>query len=90
MAIVKFMMAIFMVVIGTYLVFSSFSILLLKLLQKNKQFYYQSCHLISVSGMLHRIKSNGISLASICLLCSAIVVVLIGSVSMEVGKGKNC
>ena len=86
MAIVKFMMAIFMVVIGTYLVFSSFSILLLKLLQKNKHFYYQSRHLISVSGMLHRMKSNGISLASICLLCSAIVVVLIGSVSMEVGK----
>ena len=86
MAIVKFMMAIFMVVIGTYLVFSSFSILLLKLLQKNKHFYYQSRHLISISGMLHRMKSNGISLASICLLCSAIVVVLIGSVSMEVGK----
>lgn len=86
MAIVKFMMAVFLVVFGTYLVFSSFSILLLKLLQKNKHFYYQSRHLISVSGMLHRMKSNGISLASICLLCSAIVVVLIGSVSMEVGK----
>src|SRR5699024_8875575 len=86
MAIAKFMMAVFLVVFGTYLVFSSFSILLLKLLQKNKHFYYQSRHLISVSGMLHRMKSNGISLASICLLCSAIVVALIGSVSMEVGK----
>ena len=86
MAIVRFMMAVFLVVSGTYLVFSSFSILLLKLLQKNKHFYYQLRHLISVSGMLHRMKSNGISLASICLLCSAIVVVLIGSVSMEVGK----
>lgn len=86
MAIAKFMMAVFLVVFGTYLVFSSFSILLLKLLQKNKHFYYQSQHLISVSGMLHRLKSNGISLTSICLLCSAIVVVLIGSVSMEVGK----
>ena len=32
MAIVKFMMAVFLVVFGTYLVFSSFSILLLKLL----------------------------------------------------------
>lgn len=86
MAIFKFMTAILFVVFGTYLVFNSFSILLLKLLQKNKRFYYQSRHLIAISGMLHRMKSNGTSLASICLLCSAIVVVLISSVSMEVGK----
>lgn len=86
LAIVKFMVAILFVVFGTYLVFGSVSILLLKIIQKNKHFYYQSRHFIAISGMLHRMKSNGISLASICLLCSAIIVVLIGSVSMEVGK----
>lgn len=86
LAIVKFMMAVLFVVFGTYLVFGSVSILLLKLVQKNKRFYYQSRHFIAISGMLHRMRSNGISLASICLLCSAIIVVLIGSVSMEVGK----
>lgn len=86
LSIIKFMMAIIFVVLGTYLVFSSFSILFLKLLQKNKRFYYQSQHFIVVSGMLHRMKSIGNSLASICLLCSAIIIVLISSVSMEVGK----
>lgn len=85
-AILKFTFAVFLVVCGTYLVFTSFSILLLKFLQKRKNFYYQSNHFIAISGMLHRMRENGASLASICLLCTSIIVIMIGGVSMDVGK----
>ncbi|WP_290033303.1 FtsX-like permease family protein [Ligilactobacillus cholophilus] len=85
-AIIKFTFAILLVVCGTYLVFTSFSILLLKFLQKRKNFYYQPNHFIAISGMLHRMRENGASLASICLLCTSVIVIMISGVSMAVGK----
>lgn len=75
-AIVHFMLAVVLLVIGTYLVFIIGSIILLRLLQKNKHFYYQPRHFIAVSGMLQRMEQNGASLATICLLCSSILVIL--------------
>lgn len=84
-ALTTFMTAVFLVVIGTYLIFIAGSIIVLKLLQKNKRYYYRPRHFIAVSGMLQRIEQNGASLATICLLCSSVLVILFTSLTMYAG-----
>lgn len=84
-ALTTFMTAVFLVVIGTYLIFIAGSIIVLKLLQKNKGYYYRPRHFIAVSGMLQRMEQNGASLATICLLCSSVLVILFTSLTMHAG-----
>lgn len=84
-AISHFLLAVVLLVIGTYLVFIIGSIVLLKLLQKNSRFYYQPRHFIAVSGMIQRMQQNGASLATICLLCSSILVILFTSITLYAG-----
>ena len=84
-AISHFLLAVILLVIGTYLVFIIGSIILLKLLQKNSHFYYKPRHFIAVSGMIQRMQQNGASLATICLLCSSILVILFTSITLYVG-----
>lgn len=88
-AISHFLLAVILLVIGTYLVFIIGSIILLKLLQKNSHFYYKPRHFIAVSGMIQRMKQNGASLATICLLCSSILVILFTSITLYVGIGST-
>lgn len=83
------MLAVVLLVIGTYLVFIIGSILLLGFLRRNKHFYYQPRHFIAVSGMLQRMEQNGASLATICLLCSSILVILFTSITLYVGIGST-
>ena len=71
-----FFPAVIAVIIGTYLVFIAFSILVLKLLKRNRNLYYKAKNFLSISGMLYRMKSNAISLASITLLSTSIIVTL--------------
>ena len=84
-AINTFMFAVILVVIGTYALFIAGSIIILKLLQKRQRFYYQPRHFIAVSGMLQRMQQNGASLATICLLCSSVLVILFSSITLYVG-----
>ncbi|MCT3202147.1 ABC transporter permease [Limosilactobacillus reuteri] len=84
-ALTTFMTAVFLVVIGTYLIFIAGSIIVLKLLQKNKGYYYRPRHFIAVFGMLQRMEQNGASLATICLLCSSVLVILFTSLTMYAG-----
>ena len=84
-ALTTFMTAVFLVVIGTYLIFIAGSIIVLKLLQKNKRYYYRPRHFIAVSGMLQRMEQNGASLATICLLSSSVLVILFTSLTMYAG-----
>lgn len=84
-ALTTFMTTVFLVVIGTYLIFIAGSIIVLKLLQKNKGYYYRPRHFIAVSGMLQRMEQNGASLATICLLCSSVLVILFTSLTMYAG-----
>lgn len=88
-AISHFFLAVILLVIGTYLVFIIGSIILLKLLQKNSHFYYKPRHFIAVSGMIQRMQQNGASLATICLLCSSILVILFTSITLYVGIGST-
>ena len=63
-----FFLAVVLVIIGTYFLFIAGSIALLKLMRKNKKFYYNKKHFTAVSGMLYRMKQNAAGLASICIL----------------------
>lgn len=75
-AILMFFVAVVLVIIATYLLFVAGSVALCRLLQKNKRYYYQTRHFISVSSMLYRMKRNGAGLASICILCTMVLVML--------------
>lgn len=80
-----FFVAVLLVIAGTYLLFISGSIVLLKLLKKNPKFYYQKNHFITVSGMMYRMKQNAVGLANICILSTAVLVVISTTVSLYVG-----
>ena len=71
-----FFIAVLLVIIGTYLIFMSGSIAFLKLLKANKKYYYQKNHFITVSGLMYRMKQNAQGLAGICILSTAVLVVL--------------
>lgn len=81
----RFFMAALCVIIGTYLLFMSVSITFLKILKKNKKFYYDKKHFITVSGMMYRMKQNAAGLATICILSTCVLVVLSTTVSLYVG-----
>lgn len=85
-AVTSFMLAVVLVVIGTYLVFIAFSIIFLKMLRKNKNFYYRRNHFISVSGMIYRMKQNGASLASICLLLTTALVAVVTTGTLRLSQ----
>lgn len=85
-AVTSFMLAVILVVIGTYLVFIAFSIIFLKMLRKNKNFYYKRNHFISVSGMIYRMKQNGASLASICLLLTTALVAIVTTSTLRLSQ----
>ena len=85
-AVTSFMLAVILVVIGTYLVFIAFSIIFLKMLRKNKNFYYKRNHFISVSRMIYRMKQNGASLASICLLLTTALVAIVTTGTLRLSQ----
>lgn len=80
-----FFLAVILVMIGTYALFTAGSIALLKALRKNKKFYYKTRHFISVSGMIYRMKQNAVGLANICILSTAVLVMVSTTVSLYIG-----
>ena len=80
-----FFVAVVFVILGTYGLFISGSVAILKLLKKNKGYYYSPNHFISVSGMTYRMKRNGAGLASICILSTMVLVMLSSTVCMYAG-----
>lgn len=80
-----FFVAVLLVMAGTYLLFAAGSIALLKLLRKNKNFYYQTRHFVSVSGMMYRMKQNAVGLANICILSTMVLVMVSATTSLWVG-----
>lgn len=81
-----FFVAVLLVIMGTYALFTAGSIAILKLLRKNPRYYYQTKHFISVSGMIYRMKQNAVGLANICILSTAVLVMLSGTVSLYLGE----
>lgn len=84
-AITLFFFAVIMVIIATYLVFIAGSVLLCRILQKNKGYYYKKNHFVSVSSMSYRMKRNGAGLASICILATMVLVMISSTTCLYFG-----
>ena len=84
-ALMLFFVAVILVIIGTYLVFTAGSIVLLKTMRKNKNYYYKTKNFISISGMIYRMKQNAVGLANICVLSTMVLVMLSSTVSLWYG-----
>lgn len=84
-ALTVFFLAVILVIIGTYLLFTCGSITFIKALKRNKRFYYQTNHFISVSGMLYRMKQNAVGLANICILSTMVLVMLSTTTALIAG-----
>ena len=84
-AIVWFFVAVILVIIGTYLLLVAGSVLLCRVLQKNKKYYYRPEHFVSVSSMAYRMKRNGAGLASVCIIATMILVMISSSSCLYFG-----
>ncbi len=84
-ALIWFFVAVVMVIIGTYLIFIAGSVLFCRILQKNKRYYYNPNHFVSISSMVYRMKRNGAGLASICILGTMVLVMITGSACLYFG-----
>ena len=85
LAISWFFIAVLAVIAGTYMIFISGSVMLCRILQKNKRYYYRKNHFVSVSSMVYRMKRNGAGLASICVLSTMVLVMILGAGSLYFG-----
>ena len=84
-AIAFYFVAVILVIVGTYCLFTAVSIFILKALRRSKRFYYRTGPFISVSGMLYRMKQNAVGLANICILCTMVMVMISGTLSLWLG-----
>ena len=84
-AITIILLAVILVMAGTYLLFTAGSIVILKFLRRRKSFYYRTGNFISISGMLYRMKQNAIGLASICILSTGVLLMISMTVSIYFG-----
>ena len=88
LAMALYFLAVILVIIGTYCLFTAGSIALLKTLRKNKGFYYKTGHFIGVSGMLYRMKRNAVGLSNICILSTMVMVMVSGTLALYIGQGE--
>lgn len=80
-----FFVAVLLVMLGTYCLFTAGSIALLKRLRADRGFYYQTRHFTAVSGLLYRMKQNAVGLANICILSSMVLVTVSGTACLYLG-----
>ena len=88
-ALMLFFVAVILVMLGTYCLFTAGSIALLKRLRANKGFYYQTRHFTAVSGLLYRMKQNAVGLANICILTCMVLVTVSGTLCLYLGAEKS-
>lgn len=84
-ALSSFFVAVVLVILGTYALFVAGSVAFLKILRKNKKFYYNSKHFTAVSGMIYRMKQNAVGLANICILSTMVLVMISTTVCLYTG-----
>lgn len=85
-ALFVFFLAVIMVIVATYLLFIAGSVVLCRILQKNKKYYYKANHFVSVSSMAYRMKRNGAGLASICILITMVLVMIASTTCLYIGS----
>ena len=86
-ALMLFFLAVILVIIGTYCLFTAGSIAFLKAMKKRENYYYQAKHFIGISGMLYRMKQNAVGLANICILSTMVLVMISTCVCLYIGTG---
>ena len=74
-----------LVIVGIYFIFMSASIVLLKMLKRNKKIYYKITNFVSISNMLYRMKQNAVGLASICVVSTGALLVFAAGTALYVG-----
>ncbi len=84
-ALMAFLIAVLMVIAATYLIMIAGSVLLCRILQKRKGYYYKANHFVSVSSMAYRMKRNGAGLASICILATMVLVMISSTSALFIG-----
>lgn len=84
-ALTVFFFAVIMVIVATYLILISGSVMLCRILQKRKGYYYKKRHFVSVSSMAYRMKRNGAGLASICILATMVLVMISSTSCLYIG-----
>ena len=77
-----FFLAVFLVVYGTYCLFTSGSIALLKFFKGRKRYYYRPENFITVSGMLYRMKKSAASLSNICIFSTMVIITVVCTVAV--------
>ncbi len=85
-AIMLFFVAVVLVIIGTYSLFTAGSIAFLKILRNNKNYYYKKKHFTAVSGMIYRMKQNAAGLSNICILSTMVLVMVSATVCIYIGE----
>lgn len=80
-----FFLAVFLVIVGTYFLFTSGSVVLLRILKKKKRFYYKPQNFVTVSGMLYRMKKNAAGLSNICIFSTMVIITLICTLTVYHG-----
>lgn len=81
-AFIMFFVAVILVILGTYCLFTAGMTVILKILKRNKKYYYKSGHFTTVSGMLYRMKQNAAGLATICILSTCVLVMVATTFSL--------
>lgn len=81
-ALVLFFLAVILVIIGTYCLFTAGSVAVLKALRSNPGYYYQTRHFTAVAGLLHRMKQNAVGLSNICILSTMVLVTVSTTVTL--------
>lgn len=81
----NFFLAVFLVIIGTYFLFTSGSISFLRILKGRKKFYYRPENFITISGMLYRMKKSAASLSNICVFSTMVMITVACTVSVYLG-----
>lgn len=80
-ALQAFFLAVILVMIGTFFLFSSLSIVILKLKKKSKS-YYRPESFISISNLIFRLRSNSKGLASITIMSTAAIILLSSAIAL--------
>ena len=86
LAISTFFLAVILVILGTYLLFNAGITVFLKMLKKNKKYYYKPNNLISVSNLIFRMKKNAVGLATIAILSTMVLVTMSAATSIYNGS----
>lgn len=82
-----FFLAVFLVVVGSYLLFTSGSIALLRFFKKRKRYYYCAENFITVSGMLYRMRKNAASLSNICIFSTMVIITVVCTAAVYLDMG---